>query len=133
MTPDALAALHGRCFTQPRPWTATELAGLLDSPHSFLLTRAPDAMLLGRAIAGEAELLTLAVAPEARRQGLASALLAEFAAASRAREAETAFLEVASDNAAALALYRRHGWAGAGLRRDYYAPGIDALVLRLAL
>ncbi len=129
MTPDDLAALHGRCFpTHPRPWSAAEFADLLGNPLNFLLIR-PQGFLLGRSVADEAELLTLAVAPEARRMGLGRALLAEFAQTSRARGARDAFLEVASDNAAAIALYACDGWAEQGLRRNYYAPGIDAIVM----
>ncbi|MEF9601990.1 GNAT family N-acetyltransferase [Paracoccus sp. PXZ] len=133
MTPEALAALHGRCFAaHPRPWSATEFEALLAGPLNFLLTR-PRAFLLGRAIADEAELLTLAVAPEARRQGLASALLADFAATSRARGAREAFLEVVSDNAPAMALYAGAGWEIIGKRRNYYAPGVDAVLMRRGL
>ncbi len=133
MTPEDLAALHGRCFAaHPRPWTAAEFQALLAGPPNFLLTR-PHGFLLGRAIADEAELLTLAVAPEARRRGLASALLAEFAATSQARGAREAFLEVAADNAAAIALYAGAGWETLGKRRNYYAPGLDAVLMRHAL
>lgn len=140
MTPEALAALHARCFTTPRPWSAGEFAQLLDSPRCFLLTRPQDGppntplgFLLGRVIADEAELLTLAVAPEARRAGLGRDLTREFAATSRARGATGAFLEVAADNRAARALYAGLGWREAGRRRGYYGPGRDALVLSLAL
>ena len=133
MTPDQLAALHARCFPgHPRPWSAAEFADLLANALNFVLIR-PQGILLGRVVADEAELLTLAVAPEARRMGLARALLAEFAQASSARGAGEAFLEVASDNAPAIALYTGNGWQGAGIRRDYYAPGIDAVVMRLPL
>ncbi|MDQ7260372.1 GNAT family N-acetyltransferase [Paracoccus sp. PS-1] len=133
MTPEELAALHGRCFaTHPRPWAAAEFADLLANPLNFLLV-GPQCFLLGRSVADEAELLTLAVAPEARRRGLASALLAEFAATSRMRGAHEAFLEVASDNAAATALYAGAGWEIAGNRRNYYAPGVDALLMRRTL
>lgn len=132
MTPDRLAGLHGACFARPRPWTAVEFAALLESGHVFLLT-GPDAFLLGRAVADEAELLTLAVAPAARRQGIARTLLAEFAATSRRRGAARAFLEVASDNAAARALYRGAGWREAGIRRRYHGPDLDAIVMVLEL
>lgn len=133
MTPAALATLHARCFPgHPRPWSADEFATLLDNRLNFLLIR-QDAFLMGRCIADEAELLTLAVAPEARRKGLGRALLAEFAHTSLARGAREAFLEVASDNAPAMALYASAGWQPAGTRRGYYAPGIDALVMRRAL
>lgn len=132
MTPERLACLHGACFVRPRPWSAVEFAGLLDGPHVFLLTR-PKAFLLGRVIADEAELLTLAVAPAARRQGIARALMDEFAATSRARGAARAFLEVAADNAPAQALYRGGGWRDAGRRRAYYAPDLDGVVMVLNL
>lgn len=136
MRPAALAALHARCFTTPRPWSEAEFAELLESPHAFLVT-APGGFLLGRVIAGEAELLTVAVAPESRRRGTGRALLQAFAEAARARAAETAFLEVAEDNAPARALYRAAGWAEAGRRRGYYhAPdgrAVDALILTLPM
>ena len=108
MRPAVLAALHARCFTMPRPWSEAEFAELLESPHAFLVT-APGGFLLGRVIAGEAELLTVAVAPESRRRGTGRALLQAFSEAARARAADTAFLEVAEDNAPARALYRAAG------------------------
>lgn len=130
MTPDQLAALHMRCFrTHPRPWSAAEFADLLASPLNFLLTR-PHGFLLGRTIADEAELLTVAVAPKARRQGIGAALLTQFADTARQRGANTAFLEVASDNSAAISLYESRGWTHAGNRRNYYAPSIDAIIMR---
>jgi ribosomal-protein-alanine N-acetyltransferase len=55
-----------------------------------------------------------------------------------ARQAETLFLEVAADNAAALGLYEGLGFEMAGRRKGYYdrgaaSPRIDALVMRLCL
>jgi ribosomal-protein-alanine N-acetyltransferase len=133
MAADDLATLHLRCFSShPRPWSAPEFEDLLESPLNFLLIR-PQGFLLGRAVAGEAELLTLAVAPEARRQGIASSLLRDFTAASRARGAEQAFLEVAAGNAGAIALYAGRGWESTGRRRNYYATGIDAILMRILL
>ena len=132
MTPAAMAALHARCFTTPRPWTAAEFADLLAEPPVFAVT-VPLGFALGRVVADKAELLTIAVAPEARRQGEGRALLDGFLRTARARGAETAFLEAAADNAAALALYRWSGFAEAGRRRGYYhSPGnppVDALVM----
>lgn len=133
MTPEALAGLHLRCFgAHPRPWSAAEIEDLLSSPLNFLIA-APQGFLIGRAVADEAELLTLAVAPEARRQGIARDLLGQFRATSFTRGAAQAFLEVASNNAAGLALYAADGWERAGLRRNYYAPGIDAILMRRPL
>ena len=90
-------------------------------------------LLLARVTTDEAEVLTLAVAPEARRQGVARALLAAAMTAGRERDARTMFLEVAVDNAAAQTLYRQAGFVEAGRRRRYYANGGDALILRVRL
>lgn len=137
MTPDDLAALHRRCFTTPRPWDAAAFATFLADPLVFLLVEGDAGFLLGRAVAGEAELLTLAVAPEARRLGLGRKLLTRFLYQSRLRAAETAFLEVAADNDAAIALYRQGGFAPVGRRLNYYRSGpesaVDAIVMSRAL
>ena len=131
--PAGLAALHGQCFfDHPRPWSAAEFRALLDSAPNFLLTER-GGFLLGRCIADEAELLTLAVDPALRRQGIARRLLARFAATSEERGAHLAHLEVAADNAAALRLYAGDGWEICGCRRNYYAPGRDAVLMRRVL
>ncbi|WP_108501799.1 GNAT family N-acetyltransferase [Paracoccus indicus] len=131
-TVDRLAALHARCFTTPRPWSAAEFMGLLDSRGCFLLDD-DHGFLLGRAIAGEAELLTLAVDPEARRMGAGRRLVARFASTAQAMDADDAFLEVASNNLAARALYSGTGWVEAGIRPHYYGPRTNAIVMRLTL
>lgn len=132
----ALARLHGHCFTLPPPWSEAAFAGLLAQPGVFLLTE-PAGFVLGRVILDEAELLTLAVDPAARRQGTGRRLLAAFAAEASARGATRAVLEVAAGNAAARALYAGAGWAEAGRRRGYYrgTGGVvdDALILARAL
>lgn len=136
MRAEALAALHAACFTTPRPWSEEEFRALLRSPGVFLLNDT-HGFLLGRVIAGEAELLTLAVAPKARRKGTGRALVEQFAAEARAREAETAFLEVSAENAPARALYAATGWTESGRRKGYYSSPegarIDAIVMNLTL
>ncbi len=135
MTPDALAALHAACFTRPRPWTAAEFASLLASPFTFLVAQG-GGFALGRAVAGEAELMTIAVPPVARRQGQGRALLTAFLAEALVRGADSAFLEVAADNRPAIGLYRAGGFAETGRRRGYYADaagGVDALIMARAL
>lgn len=132
MTPEALAELHAQAFTTPRPWSAAAFAGVIARPECFVLS-APGGFLLASVVAGEAEVLTLAVAPERRRHGIARGLVAGFLAQAGTRGAQAAFLEVAADNAAALALYQAAGFAVAGRRKGYYrtADGrqIDAVVM----
>lgn len=136
MDATALARLHAACFTMPRPWSAAEFSELIESRFVFLET-VPGGFVLGRVIADEAELLTVAVDPATRRQGLGAQLLTAFATRAAERGAVTAFLEVAADNAAARALYARGGWQESGHRRGYYhtpeGRSVDALILTLPL
>ncbi|HCQ65593.1 MAG TPA: 30S ribosomal protein S18 alanine N-acetyltransferase [Rhodobacteraceae bacterium] len=134
MTPAAMAALYARAFRDGRPWSADEIAQLMAAPGFAVTTQAGFA--LGRAVAGEAELVTVAVDPGARRQGQGRALLAAFDAQARALGAETAFLEVAADNTAAQGLYRATGWVVTGRRKAYYrrATGaVDAVMMTKVL
>ncbi len=136
MTADELAVLHGRCFTVPRPFSAEEFTGFLADPTCFLITRR-HGFLLGRVVADEAELLTVAVDPDQRRAGLGHALVAAFHDTARDRGARQAVLEVAEGNRAARALYAAAGYTEAGRRRGYYrhpdGRREDALVLARAL
>lgn len=89
--------------------------------------------LLGYAVArlvGEvADLQRIAVAPEVRRRGVASALLARVADAARDGSARRMLLEVSADNGPGLAFYRRHGFAVVDRRPRYYRDGSDAVVM----
>ena len=133
MTPADLAALHARCFTTPPPWSEAAFASFLTDPLAFLLVEGDAAFLLGRAVAGEAELLTLAVAPESRRLGLGRKLLARFLYQARLRGAACAFLEVAEDNAPARALYTAQGFAEVGRRPAYYARPDGTRIAAIAM
>lgn len=137
MTPERLAALHAAAFTDaPRPWSAAEFAGLLADPTVFLAAE-PEGFALGRRAGPEAELLTLAVAPHARRRGLGARLVARLLRLATEAGAEEMLLEVAETNGAARALYARCGFVAVGRRPRYYARAggtpLDALVLRRAL
>ncbi|MXU64486.1 GNAT family N-acetyltransferase [Oceanomicrobium pacificus] len=134
MTPEAMATIHAASFTVPRPWSAAEFARLLADPAVLAITR-PQGFALFRQTGTEAELLTIAVAPDARRQGLAQAILLDGLDRLGASGAVQIFLEVAAGNGEALALYRATGFTQAGLRPGYFrdpADGTrhDALVLR---
>ena len=137
----ALAALHAAAFPPAEAWGADAMALMLEMPGAYGLwqpgtglgqpgTGLGAGLVLARAVAGEAEILTLAVVPGARRRGLGAALLAAALQGAVLRGAVVVFLEVAAGNATALALYRAAGFAGVGRRVRYYADGDDALVLR---
>ena len=136
MTPAALARLHARAMTEPRPWSETEFAELLARAEVHVSADA-HALAVGRTVAGEAELLTLATLPEARRHGHARRQLAAFETEAARRGADVSFLEVAADNAAAIALYHGTGYSEAGRRPGYYrrgnGPSADAILMRKPL
>lgn len=133
MTPKRCAEIHADCFTRPRPWSETEFTSLLDTAGIFLCAQ-PNGFALGRLAGPEAELLTIAVIPDARGQGVGAALLKDFETQASKQGATDFFLEVAADNKAAIGLYTKAGYQQCGLRKDYYesprGPRISALVLR---
>jgi len=129
----ALAAIHHEAFPPGQRWGADAMVLQLELPGVFVLYDARGAMVMARIAADEAEILTLAVRPAQRRQGLARALLEEAARLCAAHGATTLFLEVATRNQAARALYAAQGFEEVGRRRGYYADGDDALTLRRTL
>ncbi|WP_043361115.1 GNAT family N-acetyltransferase [Belnapia sp. F-4-1] len=129
----ALAALHALAFPPAEAWGPDAMRLMLEMPGAFGLWYPAEGLVLARAAAGEAEILTLAVAPAARCRGLGAALLGAALQGAVLRGAAEMFLEVAAGNEAALALYAAAGFAGVGRRRRYYANGEDALVLRRSL
>ncbi len=129
----ALAATHARAFDTERPWSATEFDALL-SQKGVVLTGDAGCFVLARVVLDEAEILTLATTPSEQRKGMASAVLATFAGVARQQGVKTMFLEVAADNVAALALYRRAGFFEVGQRPAYYVrkngPAADAVIMK---
>lgn len=112
------AALHGLCFE--KPWGTADFAALLALPTSRLFMREEGFLLAARA-ADEMEILTLCVAPDARRKGVATQLLNALADEAERNQVKRIFLEVAADNAAAAALYLKNGFVQNGVRKGYYA------------
>ena len=131
---DALALLHAASFAEA--WTADWIARLLAQPGTFAISDGEGSgFVLIRAAGGEAEILTLAVEPAARRRGIGSALVAASCRHAQERGAGAMFLEVSQTNEAARSLYARHGFREVGRRKGYYrSPGggnEDALIFRV--
>jgi len=136
MTPQALAALHAAALSATRAWSEQEFASLLSHPGTFAIGSQHSFVLI-RTVADEAEILTLATAPEKRRQGLARATLRQAEDRAKTQGARIIFLEVAEDNIAGISLYVTAGYAEVGRRPGYYTPDkgppVAALVLRKSL
>jgi len=127
----ALAAIHAAAFPPNEAWGEEAISLQLALPGAFGFVDERGGMLLGRVTLDEAEILTLAVAPHARRQGIARALLEAARKEMVLRGARTIFLEVAEGNVAARTLYCRFGFLEVGRRHRYYPNLADALVLRM--
>ena len=134
----ALADIHARAFDEA--WEAAAFARLLAMPGAFALQAAendaPLGFVLARIGGGEAEIITIAVDPGARRKGLGRALMERAGAEALARGAEAMFLEVAEDNAPAIALYDRLGFEPVGRRPAYYTRSggkVAAISMKLEL
>jgi len=131
--PIVLATIHAQCFPAGEAWDAGVMAAELSQPGVFGFLAEAGGMILCRVAADEAEILTLAVTPAARRRGIGRALVKEAAMHALTQGASRFFLEVSTSNQPAQALYRAAGFVQVGIRRRYYPDGADALVLSRGL
>ena len=126
-----LAQLHAESFAVP--WTKDALDELLATPGTFAFAD-EDGFIVVRSATDEAEILTLAVRPGCRRQGLGTKLVRTAAAHAHSLGSSRIFLEVAVNNLPAAELYERLGFHEVGRRKAYYAVGLgkyeDALILQ---
>ncbi len=130
------AELERLCFTDP--WSEASIAYELQSPISLWLTARDGARVLGyigsQSVPPESDVMNLAVHPEYRRRGLGTALLQALKEQLALRGVTVLALEVRRSNAEAIALYEKHGFTLAGVRKNYYrTPREDALILKSEL
>ena len=78
----------------------------------------------------EADILTVAVLPEYRRQGIAREFMRQIEEWAKERGASAMMLEVEKSNSAAIELYKKLGYLQISVRMDYYGAGQDAFVMR---
>ena len=141
----ALADIHAAGFSET--WDEDAIAGLAASRGMICLVARPDsareepaAFVLVRNSGEEAEIITIAVAPQWRGCGAGRALMDHVVRHLQAERAQKLFLEVNEQNRAALALYRALGFRQVGTRKGYYksnaskaAGASNALVMELSL
>jgi ribosomal-protein-alanine N-acetyltransferase len=141
---DALVAIHSDAFA--RPWATEDFAALMAETNVFALALRQESVFGRRRLAGfvlvrvaadEAEILTIAVRPDRRGRGFGRMLMEEALRRLYRERIAACFLEVDRDNAAAVRLYEKLGFAAVGERKGYYRrPGAadgTALVMRLQL
>ncbi len=131
----AVAALEKICFPAD-PWSEELFREALENPSvAVLLAQRADGAILGYAVLStvldEGNLDNIAVAPDARRQGVGEALLRTLTGFGR-EHLSCLMLEVRASNTPAIALYEKHGFQAVGRRKNYYdAPKEDAVLMTL--
>lgn len=135
MTPAELARLHERAAPS-RGWSSKSYADLLDQT-GVLAQVTETGFVLARRVGDEAEILMVAVDPEAQRGGVATRLLSTTLQTLATHGVTSVFLEVEDGNQPAIALYNKFGFAQTGRRKGYYRHSdgrrVDALVLSKTL
>ncbi len=128
-----IAQLEKRCFSDP--WSEKSIASELENPLSLWLVAVNGGQLIGyvgsQTVLGETDMMNLAVAPEARRQGTGRALVLALVDALTEKGSHSLMLEVRVSNTPAQKLYESLGFSQVGRRPKYYVnPREDALILR---
>lgn len=120
-----LAKLHASCFPH-HPWGAADFADLKKSGCDIIASQ--NGFIVYRAVADEAEIITIGVLPDARRGGIAAAMLGIVENELKKSGIKKIFLEVAENNTPARAMYEKNGYVQIGRRPKYY-DGVDAILM----
>ena len=121
----------------PAPWTLASFERELTLPFSRIMVALPAdspvivGFLCRWLIADECHILNVAVHPDSRRLGIGTILISEAITEARSTGAGVVTLEVRRSNLAARQLYRKFEFEERRLRRHYYGPGEDAIIMEL--
>jgi len=123
-----------------QPWSLNSFRRELALPFSRLIVATadapnspPDGFLCRWLVADELHILNIAVHPAQRHTGIGTRLIGETIDEAKAKRAQVITLEVRRANLSARSLYRKFGFQERRLRKNYYAPGEDAIVMELPI
>ncbi len=126
-----MADVHASSFE--KGWTAADLMSTLAVPGAGALVVELAGTIYGfvqfQWVAGEAEINTICVLPNYRRQHFGQDLMEGLIQHLQAMGTTKLFLEVAENNEAARGLYERFGFQSSGVRKAYYADGQNAVTM----
>jgi len=132
---EQVAAVEAEVFAESR-WRAEQFWSELAQPtRRYLVVEEVDqGMILAYGgifiLGADSDVQTIAVTPRAQRRGIGRTLMEHLMDCAREEEARSMMLEVRSDNLPAIDLYQRLGFEQISIRRDYYAPGVDARIMQ---
>ena len=119
------------CFESP--WSLKAFESELENPIAFYFVAVKDDEVIGYCgywwTFGEAQITNVAVSPEYRQKGIASALMDEMINHCREMDVFSITLEVRVSNNAAISMYEKYGFERVGLRPKYYNNKEDALLM----
>ena len=128
-----VAALEKVCFGSAA-WSENSIATELENPLALWIVADDDGKVLGyvgsQTVMDETDMMNIAVHPDFRRCGIATALIMELVRQLKGRDSHILRLEVRESNAPAIALYESLGFIQIGLRRNYYRnPKENGIIL----
>ncbi len=127
----AVVAIEQACYSHP--WTELQFLQEIENPVASILVAELDSNIVGFLcywlIVDEMQVLNIATAPQAQRQGVSVQLLQTAFAKYSVPALAAVWLEVRAGNFGAIALYKRFGFELSGTRRAYYRDGEDALLM----
>lgn len=130
-----VAEMERRCFQDP--WSETELACEHLNPYCHCYLAEEGGQVCGYCclfvLFEDAEVHNIAVDIPHRKKGVGELLLTTMHEKAKALGAQTCFLEVRESNAAAIALYSKHGYTRYGERKKYYPDGETAVLMKKVL
>lgn len=122
---EELSNLHKKCFPN-KPWSADDFRDLKNSGCEIIMSQ--NGFIVYRIVVDEAEIITIGVNPDFRRNGIASAMIGIIEKTIKNQGVKKLFLEVALNNIPAQKLYENCGFLTVGLRPKYY-DGVDAILM----
>lgn len=128
-----IAELEKLCFHDP--WSQNSIASEVNNKLSLWLVAVEDELVVGyvgsQTVLGETDMMNIAVHPEFRKKGIATALITQLIIYLAQQGSHSLMLEVRASNDPAISVYKRLDFVEVGRRRNYYRnPREDALILR---
>ena len=128
-----IAELEKICFNDP--WSENSISSELNNRLSLWLVAIAEEKVIGyvgsQTVLGETDMMNIAIHPDFRKQGIATALILGLSRELVNRGSHSLMLEVRASNEPAKSLYEKMGFEAVGLRKNYYRnPKEDALILR---
>jgi ribosomal-protein-alanine acetyltransferase len=131
---ETLYEIDQACYELEIAYSRRELRQYMRFPGLECVVAQAESKMVGFCLAASEEtlgyIITMDVLKEYRRHGIASALLDSVERRLAARQVAEVWLETATDNDAAIAFWRKHGFRKHGVRKGYYPRGRDAFTMR---